>query len=126
MNKLMGWLDNKDLGLLLIRLNLAAVFIYAGWMKFADLDMTMAGFAQVGLAPFFVYLVAAVEVLSGLSMLLGKYTKYAGLLLAIVMAFAIGLVTRHMDDLVYMQFDIALLVAALGVAMIGPGKWTVK
>jgi len=124
MEKMMGWLDNKDLGLLLIRLSLAMVFIYAGWMKFANLEMAIQGFSQFGLASFFVYLVATVELLGGVAMLVGRYTRHAGLLLAIVMVFAIGLVKMNMT-FVDAQIDIVLLASALGVAMIGPGKWTV-
>lgn len=125
MNKMMSWCDNKkDLGLLLIRLGVAAIFISAGWGKFTNLGMTIDGFSQIGLTSFFAYLVATVELLGGVAMLLGVFVRYAGVLLAIVMVFAIYLVKWDMGGFAASQIDIMLLVSSLGVAMIGAGKWS--
>lgn len=98
------------------------VFIYAGWMKFSDMDATVAGFGQIGLAPFLAYLVAAVELLSGVAMLLGSYVRHAGLALAIIMFFALVLVKAEMGW-VAAQIDVVLLASALSVALMGPGKF---
>lgn len=119
-------LHNPDLGLLLIRLGLAVVFIYHGWGKFADIPGTTAFFAGLGLNVFFVYLVLAVELLGGLSMLMGWLTKWSGLLLAINMVFSIYFVKFAMGFGGGYEFDLMLLLAALAVAMMGPGKYSFK
>ena len=118
-------LKNPDLGLFLVRLALALVFIAHGFGKFADIAGTTAFFGKIGLAPFFVYLVAAVEFVGGLAMLLGLFTAVAGVALALVMLFAIILVKGGKGFFGF-ELDLTLLLAALGVAMAGPGKYAVK
>lgn len=119
----MKWCANKDFGLFLIRLALAAIFITAGWGKFIAMDQVVPMFASMGLNELIAWLVAAVELLGGIAMLLGIFTRYAGIALAIVMVFAIALVKWDMG-FVAMQLDIILLATTLGLAMIGPGGWS--
>ncbi len=107
-------------GLALIRLALAVVFLFHGWQKWSNMDATVGFFGTLGLAPFLAYLVATVELLGGLAMLLGYWTKWAGYLLAIDMFFAIILVTGKMGYPGY-QLELTLLLTALGVALLGPG-----
>lgn len=112
-----------DAGLLLIRLALAAVFIGAGWMKFGNLGATAAFFAGLGLPSFFAYLVPATELLAGIALALGVFTDLAGILLAIVMVGAIALVKFKGGFFGGYDFDLVLLLAALGIAFAGPGKY---
>ncbi len=72
--------SSMNAGLLLVRLALAAVFLYHGITKFQNLDGTVAFFGQLGFAPFFAYLVATVETVGGAAMLLGVWTRWAGFL----------------------------------------------
>lgn len=115
-------MHNPDLGLLFIRLAVGAIFFVHGWMKFSNLDGTISFFATLGLGALFAYLVAAVEFLGGLAMILGLSTRVAGILLAIVMVFAIVLVKGKMGFAGGYELDLLLLASALGVALIGPGK----
>ena len=119
-------LKNPDLGLLLIRVGLALVFIIHGWGKWQNLDGTVGFFGGLGLAAFFAYLVATVEVLAGLAMLLGVWVDWAGLLLAAVMFTAIYLVKFDMGFVGGYEFDLMLLLSALGVAMMGSGAYTIN
>ena len=91
-------------------------------MKFVMMDQVVGMFASFGLAAFFSYLVATVEVIGGIAMLFGFLARYAGIALAIVMLFAIILVKGKMG-FGAVQVDLMLLVSSLGIALIGPGNW---
>ena len=116
---------NRDLGLLLIRLGLATIFIYHGWGKFSNLEGTTAFFASLGLSVYFPYLVATVELLGGLAMLVGIKARLAGALLAVVMVFAIYLVKWAKGFGGY-EFDFMLLLSSLGIFFAGSGRYTVR
>jgi len=115
---------NADIGILLIRLALAAVFISHGLSKWNNIDGTTAFFAMLGLGNTFVYIVASVELLSGLAMLLGVLVRIAGILLAVVMIFAIALVKIKSGFLGGYEFELTLLLASLGISYIGAGAFS--
>ena len=114
----------KSIGLLLIRLGLASVFIAHGYAKFADMGMTVGFFGSLGLPAVLAYAVAAGELGGGLAMLLGLFTKWAGYLLTLIMLAAIFLVKFKAGFLGGYEFDAMLLFAALGVAFTGPGMYS--
>jgi len=114
---------NADLGLLLIRLALAAVFISHGVQKLMNLAGTVDFFAGLSLPAALAYTVAAIETLAGLAMLLGISTELAGLLLAIVMAGAIYTVKYQLGFLGGYELYLTLLLTALGIALAGPGRY---
>ncbi len=121
---------NPDLARLILRLCLAAVFLYHGIPKLLHFGSTAAGFAQMGIpAPT---LSAAFSLLAevggGLLMLLGVATDLAGLLIAIDMLGAIF--TVHWAN----GFDFTkggwehpftVLVIAIAIALAGPGDYSV-
>lgn len=117
---------NADLGMFLIRLGLAAVFIVHGWMKLGSMDATIGFFATLGLPAMLAWAVALVEFVGGIAMLLGAYTCVAGGLLAVVMLGAIIVVKGQMGFVGGYEFDLTLMLAALGVAFAGPGKYAVR
>lgn len=110
----------QDWGLFLIRLGLAYVFIAHGIQKFIGIDGTIAFFGKLGMPAFMAYVVAGLELLTGIAMLLGAYTRYAGMIIAIIMVVAIATAKRS-AGLIGSQFEIALLLSAIGIAMTGPG-----
>src|SRR3989338_7938658 len=95
----------QDTGMFLIRLGIGLVFVIHGWGKFGDMAGTIGFFSGLGLPAAIAYLIAAVELLGGLAMILGVYTKWAGWLLAIVMAAAILLVKGKMGFSGGYEFD---------------------
>ncbi len=116
-----------DTGMFLIRVALGLVFVSHGWSKIQMMDGTVSFFASLGLATFVAYLVSWVELLGGIAMILGVWTKWAGILLAIVMAGAIWYVTGakgFMGGGGY-EYTLTLLLVSLGVAFAGPGGFTV-
>ena len=56
---------NADSALLVLRVGVGAIFIFAGWGKVSDLAGTVAFFGTIGLAPFWAYLVSFVELCGG-------------------------------------------------------------
>ena len=115
-----------DAGLMSIRLGLAAVFITHGAMKLADVTATMAMFESMSLPAWLGVAVGIVELLGGVAMLLGVYTKYAGYALAAVMVGAILAVKWKMGFLGGWEFDFMLFAASLGMAWVGAGIYSVK
>ncbi len=110
------------LGLFAIRLGLAAVFLGHGISKLATIEKTIGFFDTLGLPAFVAYLVAIGETLGGLSMLLGLWTGISGIGLAIIMAGAIALV-KFSKGWMGFEFEAMLLLAAVGIALAGPGSW---
>jgi len=118
---------NTDLGLFLVRFGLATVFIIHGWIKLKDITGTVQFFeTAVGVSGFWAYIVALVEFLGGLSMLLGIWTYWSGVLLAANMLFAIILVKLSIGFVGGWEFDLVLLLSALAIATVGPGIYTAK
>lgn len=123
-SKLMKCCTNKDLGLLIIRLGIAIIFAYAGYMKLAHVDQMAGFFSSLGLPVFMVYVVGGLEVLGALAMVLGYMTKVMGAILSIILVVAIILVKAKMG-FVAAEIDIMALAATLGIALIGPGAWAI-
>lgn len=117
---------NSDVALLLLRVGLGLVFIAHGWQKFQTMEDTIGFFSSIGLSAFWAYLVATVELVGGLAVLLGVFTGYAGILLAIVMVVAIFMLKFSKGFLGGYEFDLMLFLASLAIAFAGPGKYTVS
>ena len=122
---------NPDLGLLLVRLGLAYVFITHGLQKFTHPAVTAKFFGHLGLPlPLeFMYFICAVEILGGILMLLGLWADWAGLFLAADMLgviitvrsgpMATGLLAGH-------EFELMLMLMALAVIFIGAGGYALQ
>jgi putative oxidoreductase len=115
-----------DLGLLALRIGLGVVFVAHGWQKLQDMDQVVGFFASLGLASFFAYLVALTEFVGGIAVLLGLYVEIAGWLIAVVMFFAIVLVKGKLGFLGGYELDVALLMQAVSVALLGSGAYSVQ
>ncbi|MGH7703465.1 MAG: DoxX family protein [Gemmatimonadales bacterium] len=118
---------NSSLGLLLIRLAMAAVFLHHGIPKLLHFGDTVGFFTSVGLPVPVVTaaVVAAVEVGGALSMLLGIGTEITGILLAIDMTGAI-VVVLWSEGFGGFELEFSLLLMALAVALAGPGGYALE
>ena len=114
-----------DTGMFLLRLGIGIVFAYHGWGKLQAMDGTIAFFAKLGIAPLFAYLVAWIELVGGIAMLLGLWTKWAGIALAVVMAFAAHYAYQPDGGFMSYELPLLLLFTSLGVAFAGPGSFTI-
>jgi uncharacterized membrane protein YphA (DoxX/SURF4 family) len=118
---------NSRVGLLLVRLALAFVFLIHGISKLENLGGTVDFFThRVGLPEPVAYLVTAVEVLGGLAMLLGVFTEFAGVALAIEMTVTTFVLNFPQGIMDVRQLDLSMLLLALAVVFGGPGAFAVE
>lgn len=116
-------MKNKSAGLLVLRLAVGAVFLVHGIMKLALMHETIVMFQGMGFHPALAWVVAIVETLGGAMLVLGVGTAFAGVLLAIIMLVAMKVM--YPMGLMEVRLPFVLFAAALGIAMTGPGKYTV-
>lgn len=121
-----------DVGLLIGRLALGAIFIAHGWQKFRDQGhSTVArGFDRIGV-PFpdvSAFYATWVELIGGIALVLGVLVPLAGLLLAVDMAGAFWFVHKDngffVSDAGY-EFVMILGATALLLAATGGGRFAV-
>lgn len=112
-----------DVGLLLIRVALGAIFIHHGWMKTGNIAGTEGFMSSIGLPGFMAYAIITVEVLGGAMLILGVLARVAAVATGIAMIVAILLVTFPHKGLAGSEFEILLAVASFGIAFIGAGKY---
>lgn len=118
------YLHNKSLGLLLLRVAIAVVFIYHGYLKLADIDRTTGFFTTLNfpIPGFLAYFVGLVELVGGLMLLFGVLTCWAAAVLVINMV--VALLTAHLNmPYAAAELPIALLGGLLALTVMGGGKW---
>ncbi|GBC78323.1 Putative oxidoreductase MhqP [bacterium HR08] len=116
---------------LFLRLAVGVIFIAHGRQK---LFGGLAGFEQyleslgVPLPGLFAILVALVEFLGGICLLLGLFTRWAALLIAVNMLVAILRVhlPHGLTGAGGFEFPLVLLAAALSLALTGPQKFSLE
>jgi putative oxidoreductase len=124
-----------DLGLLLLRLTLGAVFLAHGAQKafgsFGGPGFEGAsGFiGSLGFRPARMWAALAVggELLAGLLLVLGLFTPLAGVLVLATMAVAIAKVHGPKGFFVQdggFEYNLVLIIAAVAVAAVGPGAFS--
>ena len=116
---------NQDLAFFMIRLFLAVLFVPAGVSKLTGLSFGNYLFGSLSLT----LLVGLAELICGLMLLVGFYSKWAGLILSFVMAGAILLVHNplvNMDELMNAELRLIVLVSALSIFLCGSGKIAYK
>lgn len=129
MNKIIAKCGGAGTGLLLIRLGVGAVFLAHGISKMQNMPGIVAFFGLMGLPAFVAYMVTIVEVVGGVDMILGFFTRVMGVILSIVMLGAIFYVKIPGEAGFIVsggyEIDLMLFVASLGIVLAGPGKWAV-
>ena len=115
----------KPLALLLLRLALAAVFIYHGYPKlFGHTHEAVQNFVRLGLPSYFAYVSGLIEFFGGCMLVAGLFTRVAGLLLAIEMAVGIwkaGHLAANPMAVSSYELPLALAVSAFALATFGAG-----
>lgn len=118
-------LQYNDVGLLLLRITIAIIFIYHGLPK---LSKAKAMSAMMGMPAPMIFMLGMVEILASLGIAFGVFTQVSALLLAIVMVGAIG--TKIMKwgvpfaamDKTGWEFDLILLFASIAILLGGGGS----
>lgn len=118
-------LQYNDVGLLLLRITIAIIFIYHGLPK---LSKAQAMSAMMGMPAPMIFMLGMVEILASLGIAFGVFTQVSALLLAIIMVGAIG--TKKMKwgvpfsamDKIGWEFDLILLFASIAILLGGGGS----
>jgi putative oxidoreductase len=120
-----------DLGPLLIRLGVGAVFAVHGWQKLDGGVSNFAGFLEslgVPQPELIAWLQTFAEGVGGVLLLLGLLTRLATLPLIATMVGAILLVKVDVGfvepDAIGAELDVALLAGLLGLLFLGPGRYS--
>jgi putative oxidoreductase len=119
----------EALTLLLLRCGLATVFIYHGYPKlFGSTERFVESFQTLGLPAYFVYVVGAIEFFGGVALLLGLFTRVAGLLLLFDMAAAMWKYNLNEGIYAVREYELPLILglASLAVAGTGGGQFTLS
>ena len=128
--------DRRDAALLILRVLIGVVFLMHGVGKIqGGIPGVGAFLGQVGfpVPVFFGYVLTFVEVLGGIALIIGVFTRLSALLLSIVMILAIitvkasvGLIAAPGSGGTGAELDIALLAGLLAVLLQGPGRYAVE
>lgn len=109
---------NANLGLLILRLAVAIIFLYHGLPKLMKAGMMGQ---MMGTSGGMVFMLGVVESIASLGLILGVYMQVAAILLAIVMVGAIGMKAMKWKvpfaamDKTGWEFDLILLAANLAI-----------
>jgi len=113
---------NRAVGLLLVRIVLGAIFLAHGWAKVGDMSTTILSFDALGLSPLIAVLIAWVEIIGGISLILGIAPRVWAALLGLEMLIA-ALIIGQLEGLPAVEFELLLAATAFGIMLIGSGKY---
>jgi putative oxidoreductase len=115
----------KPLALLLLRVALGIIFIFHGYPKlFTHTREAMQGFEHMGFPGYLVYVAGVIEFFGGIVLILGLFTRIAGLLLAAEMAVAVWRVHLPQGPVTQVknyEFPLVLAATAFTLATVGAG-----
>src|SRR5690606_2354808 len=123
----------QDLGKLVLRVTLGALFLLHGIsMLKSGIDPIEGMAVSYGLPACLAYGVPVVEVLAPLRLLFGFYARIGAVIIAINMLFAFGL--AHMSQFGQLndqggwalELQGMFLFTAVAIALIGPGKYAIN
>ncbi len=112
----------KNTILLIIRIATGAVFAQAGFSKLMDIDKYIGMFSQMGLNETIFWLVAIGEVLAGLGILFGVYTRISSIGLIIIMIGAL-IITKFNTQ--YLPSILPLIAGGVIILCTGSGKYAI-
>ena len=114
---------NRMLGLFFIRAAAGLVFFMHGWNKLQSLS-TFDGFftGKLGLPPGTALFIALVEVIGGIMLVLGLWTRVAGVVLGVEMLVALLLTVPTNTAFGGHELEIMLMASSFGIALSGAGR----
>lgn len=116
-------MSEKNIGLLVARILLGVTFFLHGLAKFqGGISGTAEFFGSIGLPGALAYIVAIIELVGGILIILGLFTKVISLLFIVVMLGAIGTVKLEAGFLD--GFELELTLIALSIATYATSTWT--
>jgi putative oxidoreductase len=114
----------RPFALLVLRLGIGIIFLTHGWVKVLNLNGTMGMFAHMGLPGWLGVIAGLLELVAGVLLIVGLFTRICALLFTIEMCIAILAV--HMKSGPWWQVNnynlpLAMLVGSFAIAILGPG-----
>lgn len=120
----------EAVGLLLLRLGPAVVFLVHGYLKLlgGHYDRTVALFLTVNipLPEAAAWFVGALELAGGAALLIGLLARPAAALLAAEMAVAIVKVRLPQGFVGATEYEMVILLACLAIVLVGPGRLSIR
>jgi putative oxidoreductase len=133
MAKSSGGAPADSIGKLLLRVMLGALMLFHGYAKIRNGVSGIEGMLQnMGLPAWMAYGVYIGEVLAPLLLIAGWFARVGGVIIAINMVFAIGLVhSKQFLDITktggwQLELQAFFLICGLVVALIGPGRYAIN
>lgn len=120
--KVSRYFYNRSAGLLLMRAALGSVFFFHGYLKVADMSMTILTFDGMGLSPLFAVITAWLEMIGGIALILGIAPRVFAAVLGAEMLLAAILVGRE-GGLVAAEYELLLAAVSIGLMLVGSGKY---
>jgi putative oxidoreductase len=111
------------------RLPLAGLFILEGWSKIRGYDAALAYMQRYGVPALLLPAVIALELVGGIMIAVGWWTRLAALALAAFCVLAAVLFHANFADrnqLLHFEKDLAIAGGLLLLAITGPGPWSVS
>jgi putative oxidoreductase len=118
-------INKFEIGTLILRVVLGLTFFVHGLVKFQDgIENTVGWFDSIGLPGFLAYGVALVELLGGIALILGLFSRVVSSLLAIIMVGAILKVKLAVGflgngQMAGYELDLAFMAMAIFIAING-------
>jgi putative oxidoreductase len=111
-----------------IRVMAGIAFIMHGLPKFENTQGTQGFFGSVGLPPDLALPIAFLEVIGGIALLLGIFTRIASILFIIEMALAVSIVkaTNGFTGQGGYEIDLVLMSIAISLLLSGPGRMSIE
>jgi putative oxidoreductase len=127
-SKKMQFLEKlKPLGLLVLRITLAASFVFHGYPKLTEPARALKAFPGYGFPSYFAYISGVLEVFGGGLLILGLFTRGIALLLAIEMGLVLGRVIIPSAGIyAFQQYELPLLLGAAAVALATTGAGVIS
>jgi putative oxidoreductase len=109
-----------------IRILAGITFIAHGLPKFEDIAGTEVFFGSIGLPPELVLPIGLLEVIGGISLIIGVLTRIAAALLIIDMIGAIILVKLSKGFVGGYEFELLLIAISVSLLLTGPGRISIE
>ena len=114
---------NSEKFYLVFRVIIGILFFMHGWMKIQSLSAINGFFTnKLGLPPGTATFIALVEIIGGLMLVFGVWTRVAGVVLGIEMLVALFLTVPTNTAFGGHELEIMLMASSFGVALAGAGK----
>jgi len=126
---LIPFLISIDAAATLARIGLGIMFILHGWPKIKDVKATTGWVKKTGWAggAIFAILFTLLEFFGGIALIVGFLTQFVGVLIALEMVATSIFSKKQLGKKLIggYELDVAYLVLAVVVALLGPGPWSV-